>query len=213
LYKVIRRRERPQLLAALDNIMTYKNGQTTEDFAITDISNKQVDSQQDFMEKYDPEPLAPLVIDSNYFKKAYGYSFIIFLFMFVLFYLLIDGNNGFLAYIIINFFLYPFAKVFFDWMGVYKFRQKLEKQKGVTYYFHQLKYFLDAILFYVSMYIAPIGLLFLLIRNIDKKAKSYEKKKNNMGLSSFSVRGWIIFIIGVIVAIYLLPENVLVCRK
>lgn len=170
-YNAIRRRERPQLLAALDNIMAYKKGQTTEDFAITDISNKPVDSKKDFMKKYDPEPLAPLVIDGNYFKKAYGYSVFIFVIMFILFYLLIDGSNGYLAYIIASFFLFPFAKVLFDWIGVYKFRQKLEKQKGATYYLHQIEIFFDAILFHVSIFVAPIGLLFLLIRYIVRKAK------------------------------------------
>src|SRR5699024_12066496 len=82
----------------------------------------------------------------SYFKKAYGYSVFIFVIMFILFYLLIDGSNGYLAYIIASFFLFPFAKVLFDWIGVYKFRQKLEKQKGATYYLHQIEIFFDAIL-------------------------------------------------------------------
>lgn len=170
-YNAIRKRERPQLLATLDNIMAYKKGQTMEDFTITDTSNKPLDSQQDFMEKYDPEPSVNLIIDNAYLKKAYEYSVFLFLFMFVLFYLLLDSGNGYLFYIIISFFAFPFAKILIDWMGAYKLRQRLEKQKGFTYYFDQIKYFFDAILFHASIFIAPFGLLFLLIRYIVRKAK------------------------------------------
>lgn len=170
-YHAIRKRERPQLLAALDNIMSCKKGQTMEDFTIIDTSNKSADSQQDFMKKYDPTPSVDLIIDNVYLKKAYGYSALIFLSMFVLFILLLDIGDSYLFYIIISFFAFPFAKLLIDWMGVYKLRQKLEKQKGFTYYFYQMKYFFDALLFHASIFIAPFGLLFLLIRYIVRKAK------------------------------------------
>ena len=170
-YNTIRKRERPQLLAALDNMMTYKQGDTVDGFTITDISEQPVDSQQGFMEKYHPEPPISFIIDKDYFKNAYGYSAFIFLFMFVLFYVLLDFRNGYLTYIIVSFFVFPFAKVLFDWMGVYKLRQKLERQKGFTYYFYQIKYFLDGLLFHASIFIAPFGFLLLLIRYMVRKAK------------------------------------------
>lgn len=170
-YNAIRKRERPQLLAVLDNIITSKEEQTAEDLAITDTSNKSVDSKQDFMKKHDPESFNIFIIDSTYFKKAYGYSFIIFLFMFIFPYLLIKMGNFYLGYIIVSFFAFPFAKVLIDWMGVYKLRQRLERQKGSTYYFEQIKFFLDALLFHLSIFIAPFGLLLLLIRYMVQKEK------------------------------------------
>lgn len=151
--------------------MASKKDQTIEDSKVTDTTNKPLDSKQDFMNKYDAQPLADLVIDNTYFKKAYGYSIFIFLFMFVLFYLLLDSGNDYLFYIIINFFTFPFAKVLIDRLGVYKIRQRLEKQKGPTYYFDQLKYLFDSLLFHVSIFIAPFGLLFLLIRYINRTEK------------------------------------------
>src|SRR5699024_9894362 len=100
---------------------------------------------------------------------AYGYSVFIFVIMFILFYLLIDGSNGYLAYIIASFFLFPFAKVLFDWIGVYKFRQKLEKQKGATYYLHQIEIFFDAILFRIIIFTHTIK---------RKKSKRIECEKD-----------------------------------
>lgn len=146
--------------------------EVTEDFTITDTSNETLESKQDFVKKYDPQPIKKLNIDSTYFKKAYGYSFFIFLVMFVLFYLLLDSDNSYLTYIIINFFAFPFAKVLIDWMGFYKLRERLEKQKGSTYYFDQLKYLFDGLLFHASIYIAPFGGTFLLIRYVINKVRS-----------------------------------------
>src|SRR5699024_8383944 len=70
-YNAIRRRARPQLWGALDNTMASTKGESTEQFSITDMGNKPVDSKKDFMKKYGPDPSAPLVIAGNYFKKAY----------------------------------------------------------------------------------------------------------------------------------------------
>lgn len=168
-YNSIRKRDRPQLLATLDKIMAYKENQTSENLIINDINHEPVDSQQYYMERYGLEPPTGLIIDKDYFKKAFGYSAFIFLIMFILFYVLLDFRNGYLSYIIVSFFTFPFAKVLIDWMGVYKLRQKLEQQEGFTYYFYQIKYFLDALLFHASYLIAPFGLLFLLIRYLIRK--------------------------------------------
>ena len=171
-YNAVRKRERPQLLQALNNVMLAKENEVTEDFAITDTSIETLESKQDFVKKYDPQPIKKLNIDSTYFKKAYGYSFFIFPVMFVLFYLLLDSDNSYLTYIINNFFAFPFAKVLIDWMGFYKLRERLEKQKGSTYYFDQLKYLFDGLLFHASIYIAPFGGTFLLIRYVINKVRS-----------------------------------------
>lgn len=168
-YNAIRKKERPQLLAALDEIMEYKEEGATESLTIPVMSRSSLHSQQSFMKKYDLEPLAKFVINKAYFKKAYAYSAFLFLFMFVLFYLLLDSGNSYLLYILVNFFSFPFAKVLTDWMGIYKLRQRLERQKGATYYFDQIKYFFDSFLFHGSVLVAPFGLLFLLIRFIFKR--------------------------------------------
>ncbi|MGM8366388.1 STM3941 family protein [Virgibacillus sp. W0181] len=171
-HKAVAKRDRLKLLTALDNIV---EGRTMGHPSVIDIHHQSIDSQKDFMEKYDLNPITDLKIDNTYFKKAFGYSLFIFLFMFVLFYLLIDSGDGYLSYITISFFAFPFAKVLIDWMGIHKLRQKLDKQKGVTFYLYQLIFVFDALLFHISIFIAPFGLLFLFIRYIIKK-KNVKKK-------------------------------------
>lgn len=73
-YNAVRKSDRPQLLAALDNVMACKD-RAIKDTTITDTGKESAHSQQRFMKKYDAEPLGGLVIDKDYFIKAYGYSF------------------------------------------------------------------------------------------------------------------------------------------
>src|SRR5699024_470649 len=113
---------------------------------IIETAQKQ-DTQIDFMEEYDPNPPVDRSIDRSYFLKAYGYSLFMFALSFILFYLLISKNNGYLFYIVISFILYPFAKVLFDWLFGFKVRHALDKQKGITYQFRQLMFLFDYIVF------------------------------------------------------------------
>lgn len=165
--KVVRKQERAALLETLDLIMQQK---LNNEVSIIKAAQEQT-IETDFMEKYDPTPPINRTIDRSYFLKSYGYSFILFAISFILFYLLISKNNDYLFYIIVSFILYPFARVLIDWLFGFKLRYSLKKQKGFTYYFEQLKYMLDFILFHVSLFVAPIGLVFLLIRFIVNRMK------------------------------------------
>lgn len=165
--KAVPKQERPALLETLDYVMRQKLN--NESVSIEAAQKQNVET--DFMEKYDPTPPINRSIDRSYFLKSYGYGFFIFAISFVLFYLLISRNNGYLFYIIVSFILYPFARVLIDWMFGFKLRHALDKQKGFTYYFEQLKYMLDFALFHVSLFVAPIGILFLLIRFIVNRQR------------------------------------------
>src|SRR5699024_6116886 len=99
----IRKRDRPQLLATLDKIMAYKENQTSENLIINDINHEPVNSQQYYMERYGLEPPTALIIDKDYFKKAFGYSAFIFLIMFILFYVLLDFRNGYYPILLLVF--------------------------------------------------------------------------------------------------------------
>lgn len=70
----------------------------------------------------------------------------------------------------VSFFAFPFAKLLLDWLGIYKLRQKVDKQAESPYYF-EIQMFLDVLLFNASFLIAPFGLLLLLIRYIVRRAK------------------------------------------
>src|SRR5699024_11836727 len=97
------------------------------------------------------------------FLKSYGYSLFMFVLSFILFYLLISRSGVYLFYIVISFILYPFAKVLFDWLFGFKVRHALDKQKGITYYFDQLMFIFDYIVFLVRLFVFAIGMLFLLL--------------------------------------------------
>ncbi|MEI3613738.1 STM3941 family protein [Pseudogracilibacillus sp. SO30301A] len=165
--KAIRKQERSAFLKTLDFIIQQK---LNNEAPIIEIAQKQ-SKETDFMEKYDPPPQINRSINRSYFLKSYRYSFIIFALSFIFFYLLISKNDNYLSYIIVSFILYPFAKVLIDWLFGFKLRHRLDKQKGFTYYFEQLAFMFDLFLFHVSLFIAPIGILFLLIRFIVIRIK------------------------------------------
>src|SRR5699024_11389065 len=70
-------------------------------------------------------------------------------------------SSDLLIYIIISFILYPFARALIDLMFGFKLRHLLDKQKGVTYYFNQLLFLLDFILYHLSLFVAPIAIIVL----------------------------------------------------
>ncbi|MFD1608832.1 STM3941 family protein [Oceanobacillus luteolus] len=163
----IRKKERSALLGALDFIIQQKISIESTFIETAQKHHKEVD----LLEKYNPTPEVERSINRSYFLKSYSHGFMIFALSFIFFYLLLGRNNNYLSYIIFNFIIYPFAKVLIDWLFGFKFRHKIEKQKGVTYYFKQLLYMFDFILFHVSFLIAPFGILFLLIRMVVIRIK------------------------------------------
>src|SRR5699024_2852691 len=87
----------------------------------------------------------------------YGYSLFMFVLSFILFYLLISRSGVYFFYIVISFILYPFAKVLFDWLFVFKVRHALDTQKGITYYFDLLMFLFDYIVCHVSLLILHLN--------------------------------------------------------
>lgn len=165
--KVVRKQERYVLLETLDFILQRKLNNYVP---IIENAEKQ-NIETDFMEKYDPTPPINRSIDRFYFFKSYGYGLFIFALSFFMFYLLTSKNNDYLFYIIVSLILYPFAKVLMDWLFGFKLRHFLDKQKGFTYYYRQLELVFDLILLHVSLFVAPIGMVFLLIRYIVIRIK------------------------------------------
>jgi hypothetical protein len=161
--KAIRKKERAALLHNLDHFM---NQELTNEAPTMETTLQNQHEKKEFMKKYDPTPPVDRAIDRSYFLKAYKYGVVLFAFAFVIFYVMIGGEQSYLVYIIISFLLFPFAKVLIDWLFGFKLRHKLDKQKGVTYYFDTLLYMFDFALFHLSFFIAPLGIVFLFIRYI-----------------------------------------------
>src|SRR5699024_1375445 len=160
--KFIKKEQRTELLQLLDFIMETK---------YEDNSTGSEKLTKENIEKYDPSPTIDKSVGKSFFKKAYGYSFFMFALAFVFFYFLISKDTGYLIYIIISFILYPFARALIDLIFGFKLRHLLDKQKVVTYYFNQLLFFLDFILYHLSLFVAPIAIIVLLIRYIIIKIK------------------------------------------
>lgn len=161
--KAIRKIERPAFLETFDLIIQQK---INNEAPIMETAQKQ-NEETGFMEKYNPT--SP--INRSYFLNSYGNGIIIFAISFIFFYLLISQDNSYLFYIIISYILYPFAKVLPDWLFGFKVRHRLDRQKGFTFYFEQLIFMLNFFLFHVSLFIAPIGMVFLLVRSIIIRIK------------------------------------------
>ena len=160
--KAVRKKERSELLKMLDLIIQQKLSNATP------INDTAINEEADFMEKYDPFQQIDQSINRSYFIKSYGYGLILFAFPFILF-LLTGKNNNHLFYIIVSFILYPFAKVLIDRLFGFKLRYILKKQKGPTHNLEQLMIIFDLVIFHLSLFIAPIGILFLLLRCYSDK--------------------------------------------
>src|SRR5699024_10518369 len=165
--KFIKKEQRTELLQLLDFIMETKyedNSTGSEKLTKENIENE-------FMEKYDPSSTIDKSVGKSFFKKAYGYFFFMFALAFVFFYFLICNDTGYLIYVIISFILYPFARALIDLIFCFILRHLLDKQKVVTYYFNQLLFLIDFILYHLSLFIAPIAIIVLLICYIIIKIK------------------------------------------
>lgn len=165
--KAIRKQERSSFLEIFNLIIQQK---LKNEASIIETARK-LNKETAFMEEYDQTPPVNRSIDRSYFLKSYRYGFFIFALSFILFYLIISKSDSYLFYIIISFTLYPFAKVLPDWLFGFKVRHRLEKQKGFTFYFDQLIFMFDFFLFHISLFIAPLGILFLLLRFIIIRIK------------------------------------------
>src|SRR5699024_725153 len=166
-YKLIPKSERPKLFKALDYIMDWKEDETSNSFSLSKLKNPSFLSQQEFVDKYDYNPPVKLSIDKFYFLKTFGSSFLYFL-IFFFYYLLLVKNVFYFYYIIVNFITFPFAKALFDWMGVYKIRQRIDNEPFPDYYYVMLKMIFDAFIYHFSIFIMPFSLLVFLIRKITR---------------------------------------------
>src|SRR5699024_11380718 len=71
----------------------------------------------------------------------------------------------------------PIAKVSFDWLFGFKLRHWLDHQKGFIFYFEQLLFIFESIVFHVSIFLAPIGMLFLIIRHFVRRKRRSEDRR------------------------------------
>lgn len=102
-------------------------------------------------------------INGKYMLKAYIISLIISIFAYIFFSAEID-------FLILSFLFYPFAKIFYDNILGFKLSYKWKKQEmNFLYGIHVFHYLLNILVYYLSVLIAPLGILCLIIKVFYKK--------------------------------------------
>src|SRR5699024_9847327 len=153
--------ERDLLLYALDNI-------TSPDFDIKDVPKSKITEKMDSFTNQ---------INQEYFKKSYLLSLIIAIFSMVLSYWDEKDINS-PIYLITSFVLFPFAKLMFDAMIGFKLKSTIEKQSNTNQYVYQLIYIISCfLLFLISPFVGPIGILFLITSALHRWIKRRQHNK------------------------------------
>ncbi|WP_130860045.1 STM3941 family protein [Gracilibacillus phocaeensis] len=98
-------------------------------------------------------------INSKYIGKAYGFGLILAMFTYFLFHL---SNAVDLAYIVVSFVLYPFAKMIYDILIGFRFSDKMDS----SIYLAQFHYLLNFIVYLFGLVIAPFGILYFVCKTI-----------------------------------------------
>src|SRR5699024_3654973 len=115
-------------------------------------------------------------INQEYFKKNYLLSLIIAIFSMVLAYWDEKDINS-QNYIITSFVLFPFAKLIFDVMIGFKLKSIIKKQSKTNKYVYQIFYIVGYfLLFLISPFVGPVGILFLITRALHRRIK---RRNNN----------------------------------
>lgn len=157
--------EQDLLLYALDNI-------TSPNFDVKNVSKPKVTERIDSF-------LAPFTnqINHEYFKKSYLLGLILTIFSMVLFYWG-DKEMSSANYMFISFVFFPFAKLMFDAMIGFKLKSTIEKQSNTNQYVYQLIYIFSCfLLFLISPFVGPIGILFLITSALHRWIKRRQHNK------------------------------------
>ncbi len=110
-------------------------------------------------------------VNGKYFLKSYVFSLILTGVMYFLIY--VPTNNDNMPFLITSFFLYPFAKIIYDVLLGFKLDYRMEKQSFISVYYIQLRFIIHLILYFVSLFLAPIGFLYLILRAIRRFIKKW----------------------------------------
>ncbi|SFE75320.1 hypothetical protein [Alteribacillus iranensis] len=103
-------------------------------------------------------------IDKEYFRKAYLFGIFLAIVALLIFYLSKDTN--YVPLIIVSFVLYPFARIPYDLLLGFRVRQWIEQESVISLFLNQLHYIIHFVIFLFSFFLAPLGILLLVIRTI-----------------------------------------------
>lgn len=114
-------------------------------------------------------------IDTKYLFKAYGYSFIITVGAFSLSRIGDDGN--YTPGLVLSFILHPFAKIIFDVIIGFKISFIVRKERYMYIFIMQLMISVYVLLYLFSLFIAPFGILYVILKSLYRIYKKSMKYK------------------------------------
>lgn len=137
------------------------------EFVNTDNLPEQLEKEKNERKKYRQK-------DGKYFLKAYGYSLLLSIGA-IFINNLESGGSGDLArsvpFLIVSFLLFPFAKFIFDEIIGSKINYHLKKDSigPASYYLFPLMLIIYGLIYMFSVFIAPVGILYFLLKVLYKK--------------------------------------------
>lgn len=163
-HKGIKKRDEPLFYTVMEDLMALTEGEI-DSLHIEDIRDRakkeDVLSREAFISKIDPYDPVVLRFDLAYFKSAYLTSFIYFV-VFLLFGYF-TGNDFYVGYVLFSFITYPFGLIVADMLGFYKVKERKRRGGLMSLYYNSILG-MEFLLYHISLFLFPIGLLILLIR-------------------------------------------------
>lgn len=105
-------------------------------------------------------------VNKKYFFGAYGYS-LIFAILALFFFFLTQGDIGYFILIIIQFILFPFAKLVYDLLIGFRVNDYIDKQEhAITVSIERLLFIVHLVVYIFTLFIAPFGILYLIILSL-----------------------------------------------
>lgn len=175
-HKGIKKEDEPLFYTLMEDLKALTEGEI-DTLHIEDIreraKNVNVVTREAFIGTIDPYDPVVLRFDLDYFKSAYLTALIYFI-VFMLF-AYFTGNNLYLGYVLFSFIAYPFGLVVADMLGFYKVKER-QRRGGLMSLYYNLILSMEFLLYHISLFLFPIGLLILLIRLFMSKYREQEKE-------------------------------------
>jgi len=110
-------------------------------------------------------------VNKKYFLGSYGYSLIFAILALFLFFLT-HGDVGYFILIIIQFILFPFAKLVYDLLIGFRVSDYIDKQEhAITIYIERVLFIVHLIVYIFTLFIALFGILYLIIVSLIRFIK------------------------------------------
>lgn len=219
--RVLEKEEQTRLIDALnlaiEEIRGIEGGPSIP-YIVTE-QNKDQFEPGDLVQEYEFKPKIDRSMDGQYLAESYKSSFKFFKISFIAIYWLFALGGGYLLYILASLFLYPLAKMPFDyWIG-FRMKHMYSDPRMLGSRNHKISSFiLGLLLFQSSVFVAPVGLIFLLARkkssesdsiNLPIKSAFKKIKKEKLAMGRKERNKSILMLILGIAAVFFKPMDIL----